>query len=280
MAAAARAAHRTIDRSPVIFSDPLAQALCGAHADALIGYHHAHGAHPVLAGARVCATTRARFTEDRLADAVEHGITQYVVLGAGLDTFAYRSAGSAVRVFEVDLPATQEWKRQTLREAGIAIPDNVVFVPADLAAGSVTERLEAAGFDPSRPAFTAMLGVSMYLTSAALGRILETVGRWAPGSELVMDHLLPEGDRDDAGQAYAAAVQTAAADGGETWRTFLTREEAAGLLERCGLTVLEQAGVRASVDAALWERTDALRPLELPVLTYARLGRERPGPAA
>uniref|UniRef100_UPI000E259CC1 class I SAM-dependent methyltransferase n=1 Tax=Nocardiopsis sp. FIRDI 009 TaxID=714197 RepID=UPI000E259CC1 len=187
--------------------------------------------------------------------------------------FAYRSENSensAVRVFEVDASPTQEWKRRSLRDAGIAVPDTVAFVSADLADGSTPARLVDAGFDPGRPAFVSWLGVSMYLGLDAVDRILAMVGGWASGSELVMDHLLPEGRRDAAGQAYAEAVQAAAARGGEVWRTFLSPEESARLLAAHGFTVLEQAGARGSVDRDLWSRSDHLRPFDLPVLVHAR----------
>lgn len=108
-AAAARAAHLVVDREPLIFRDTVARALLGDRAEELIGYHREHGDHLILSSARTMTVTRSRYTEDRLADAVRRGVAQYVVLGAGLDTFAYRSPhAERLRVFEVDHPATQE----------------------------------------------------------------------------------------------------------------------------------------------------------------------------
>src|SRR4051812_24610261 len=115
-AAAARAAHLIVDGEPVVFADTLAYRLLGEQAEELVAYHRLHGDHLVLAGARAAVTTRSRFTEERLARAAAAGMRQYVVLGAGLDSFAYRS-DLYVRVFEVDHPATQEWKRERLRDA-------------------------------------------------------------------------------------------------------------------------------------------------------------------
>ena len=107
-AAAARAAHLIVDGEPVIFADTVAEAMLGERAEEFIAYHRAYGAHPVLAGARAQVTCRSRYAEDQLARAVRDGIGQYVILGAGLDTFAYRSPlARRVRVFEVDHPATQ-----------------------------------------------------------------------------------------------------------------------------------------------------------------------------
>src|SRR6266487_4000172 len=111
-AAAARAAHLLVDAEPWIFADTLAARLLGGRAEELLAYHHLNGTHPVLAGARTQVACRSRYAEGRLAAAVEAGTDQYVVLGAGLDSFAYRSPLAArVRTFEVDHPATQSWKR-------------------------------------------------------------------------------------------------------------------------------------------------------------------------
>ena len=108
-AAAARAAHLIVDSGPPIFADTLAEAMLGERAGELIGFHRAHGTHPVLACARAQVACRSRYAEDRLADGVRRGIGQYVLLGAGLDSFGYRSPlAGRVRVFEVDHPATQE----------------------------------------------------------------------------------------------------------------------------------------------------------------------------
>ena len=169
-AAAARAAHLVVDGEPVIFADPLAASLLGERAGELLSYHERHGTHPVLAGARTQVTCRSRYTEDAVARAIDRGVTQYVILGAGLDSFAYRSGlARRGRVFEVDHPVTQDWKRQALAGAGISVPDSVAFVPADLAAsGSLPGPLARAGFDNAAPALVSWLGVTMYLTRDAV----------------------------------------------------------------------------------------------------------------
>src|SRR5712691_1421463 len=158
-AAAARAAHLVVDAAPVIFADTLAEAMLGEQADEYIAFHRAHGTHPILADARAQATCRSRYTEDSLADGIRRGIGQYVLLGAGLDYFASRSPLAArVRVFEIDHPATQEWKRSARAAAGSA-----TFVPVDFGRDSLRDRLGQAGFDFARPAFVSWLGVTMYL---------------------------------------------------------------------------------------------------------------------
>ncbi|MFF2814549.1 class I SAM-dependent methyltransferase [Kitasatospora cineracea] len=281
MSAAARAAHLLVDREPVILADTLAEPLLGEHAEELLTYHRSFGAHPVLAGARTTALTRSRFAEDRLAALTARGTDQYVLLGAGLDTFAYRSAPAGrVRVFEVDHPAVQRWKRDLLAAAGIAVPPGTAFVPVDLerdgGAGELVAALVAAGFDPGRPALVAWLGVTMYLGAEAIGAALAAVGGLAPGSELVAEYLLPPGRRDEAGQAYAEQVASAAAEGGEPWRTFLDVEEMDALLTAAGLRPLAHLRQHESVPAELWQRTDALRPFGLSVLAHAEVpARER-----
>lgn len=131
MSAAARAAHLLVDDAPSIFVDTLAQTFLGERAEELLGYHRAYGSYPVLAGARSTAVTRSRYTEDRLSELIGRGLDQYVILGAGLDSFAYRSAlADRIRVFEVDKPATQCWKRAVLSETDTKVPPSAVSSPS------------------------------------------------------------------------------------------------------------------------------------------------------
>ncbi|MEV7964872.1 SAM-dependent methyltransferase [Sphaerisporangium sp. NPDC088356] len=274
MAAAARAAHLIVDDEPKIFADTLAYELLGDRAEELVGYHRAHGTHLVLSGARAAAVTRSRYTEDRLAEAIRGGIDQYVILGAGLDSYAYRAEPAGqVRVFEVDHPATQRWKRRKLEDAGIAAPGAVTFVPLDFETESLLDHLVHHGFDPSRPAFVSWLGVTMYLTREAIGQTLAVIGGLAPGTEVVADSMLPEDLRDEAGQAYVEAVMPVSAGGGEPWLTFLGPDGMASLLKEHGFDVMGHARQRDAVDAALWNRSDTLRPQDLSLLTHARASR-------
>jgi methyltransferase (TIGR00027 family) len=269
--AAARAAHLIVDGPPVIFADTLAGRLLGERADEFIDYHRRHGDHPILAGARAEVTCRSRYTEQRLADRVRAGVRQYVILGAGLDTFAYRSDLAAqLRIFEVDHPATQEWKRDRLAAAGLAVPANVSYVPADFEDGTGGV-LARAGLDPSRPAVCNWLGVTLYLTRDAIEDTLAAIGRLPAGTEVIFDYMLPEELRDPAGQAYVEGVGPVAAQHGEPWLTFLRPDEVAGLLARHGLEVVQQAGQRDMVEAWLWERQDKLRPAALSQIARARV---------
>lgn len=274
-AAAARAAHLLVDAEPAIFSDTLAAPLLGEWAEELLAYHHRHGTHPVLAGARTQAACRSRFTEARLTRP-NSGIDQYVILGAGLDSFAYRTPPGRFRVFEVDRAPTQAVKRELLDRAGIAVPGSVTFVPVDFEADPLRERLVQSGLDPCRPVFVSWLGVTMYLSREAILTTLTDLGGFAPGSEIVTDHLLPAELRDAAGNGYAEAIAPVAAERGEPWRTFLSPAALAELLRETGFDVVEQAGQRESVEPRLWDRTDALRPAALSALAHARIpGRRR-----
>jgi methyltransferase (TIGR00027 family) len=272
MASAARAAHLIVDAPPFIFADVVASALLGDRADELIDYHRHHASHPVLSAARAQAICRSRYTEDRLARAVADGVRQYVILGAGLDSFGYRPGlVDKLQVFEVDHPATQQWKRQALAAARIPVPANVTFVPADLATGSLAGLLPASGFDPAQPALVSWLGVTMYLTRDAISQALTAIGTFAPGTELITDYMLPASLRDAAGNSYTELVAAVTAERGEPWLTFLSPGEASELLAAHGLKPIEHVHQRDAIDAALWRRSDSLRPTELSMLARAQV---------
>ena len=266
-AAAARAAHLLVDREPAIFADTLAEAMLGERADELIGYHREHGAHPVLSGARTQVTCRSRYTEDSLAGGVRRGIGQYVILGAGLDSFAGRSAlAGLVRVFEVDHPATQDYKRRVLPAA-----ENVTFVPVDFSRELLGDELRRARFDFAAPAFVSWLGVTMYLEENAIDATLTVIGGCAPGSEIVVDYMLPAGWRDAAGDTYADLVGQASAEQGEPWRSLFTPDEMTAVLGRHRCRPIRDLGQRDMVPATAWDRPDSLHPVELSRIAHATI---------
>ncbi|HEX6932272.1 MAG TPA: class I SAM-dependent methyltransferase [Streptosporangiaceae bacterium] len=272
-AAAARAAHLIVDQPPVIFADALAARLLGAEADELLAYHHAHGSHVVLAGARGQVTCRSRYAEDALAVAVQAGTTQYVILGAGLDSFAYRPGLSArVRIFEVDQRDTQDDKRARLAAAAIPEPGNVTFVPVDFETASLAAELARAGLDLTVPAFVSWLGVTVYLTAEAIGRTLAELGTLARGSQVVADYMLPAGLRDDAGATYVELVAPSSAERGEPWLTFLSPRQMSDLMVLHGFSPVRHAGQRDVGGPQTWNRTDALRPMGLSLIGHAVVG--------
>jgi methyltransferase (TIGR00027 family) len=235
---------------------------------AMIPYHRASGSHPVLAGTRAVVATRSRFAEDRLALAVEKGIDQYVILGAGLDSFAYRSPlASRVRVFEIDAPATQLWKRE--KAAGLEPIGELTFVSLDLRGAPVVDRLIAAGLAGSRPAFVSWLGASFYLDAESVASALASLGSLAPGSEVVLDYVLPPELRDEGGKTYAGFAMPVAESSGEPWRSTFTPEAIERTMSETGFEVLENVGQRACVEPALWQRSDALEPIGLWMAAHA-----------
>src|SRR5215831_1256196 len=163
-AAFLRAAHLTEDGNPKIFQDTLARALVGRELTTLLENAVQSWPPEILPVARVAMVTRAHYTEDRLLQRYHAGVEQYVILGAGLDTFGYRRPDvlGALRVFEVDHPMAQAWKRERLREAGIQEPVGVRFVPVDFERESLQEELARMGFRLDAPAFVSWLGVTQY----------------------------------------------------------------------------------------------------------------------
>ena len=218
-AAAARAAHLIVDDDPPIFADTLAEAMLGERAGELIGFHRAHGTHPILSCARAQVTCRSRYTEDSLADGIRHGIGQYVMLGAGLDSFASRSRlASQVRVFEIDHPATQEWKRRIA-----PVPENVRFVPVDFTRTRCASGCARPRSTSPRRLFVSWLGTTMYLEESAIEQTLAVTSGFGPGSEIIVDYMLPAGLRDAAGDSYAEQVGQASAEWGEPWLSLFAR---------------------------------------------------------
>jgi methyltransferase (TIGR00027 family) len=268
-AAAARAAHLVVDKPPYLFDDSAAVHLLGQRAAELMAYHQEHGRHPILRGARSQAVTRARYTEDAVAAAAVRGTSQYVILGAGLDSFAHRVVIPGLRVFEVDHPASQDSKQDRAR--GLPIRTPLTYVPADLEQDDLASRLTAAGFDPDRPAIVAWLGVTMYLTGAAVASALAGLGGLAPGTEVIADYMLPAALRDTEGQLYAEQVGAMSAERGEPWLTCLSPSACTALFHDAGFRVARQLTAAEALGPELWRRDDPLTPSGLAMLAHARL---------
>src|SRR5271156_5499991 len=177
-----RAAHQLFD-SPKVLDDPIAVRIIGPRALEKLEAGRFREATGLARGLRAFMAVRSRYAEDALARSVGRGAKQYVVLGAGLDTFAYRNpyGESTLRVFEVDFPATQEWKRQCLAAAGISIPSSVTYAPVDFERQTLPEGLQQAGFDPQKAAFFSWLGVVMYLTEQTVMSTLGFIASLPPG---------------------------------------------------------------------------------------------------
>ena len=250
-----RAAHQLHD-SPVVFADPLAVAVLGAAYAEELRRTPLRPDRPFSIALRAFLVARSRFAEDNLRRAVASGVDQYVLLGAGLDTFAYRNPYARLRVFEVDHPATQQWKRELLQRNGIAIPDSLTYAPVDFERQSLPAQLREAGFHHRAPAFFAWLGVVPYLTLEAFRATLSFVSAQAAGSGLTLDYgqprdVLPPLER-LAHDSLAARVEKA----GEPFQLFFTPAEIAA--EFAQFHSLEDLGA-AEINARYFSgRTDQL----------------------
>jgi len=218
-AALHRAAHQLVDRPPV-FADPLALLIVGEDAATELRAGRDTHAMTESMGLRAFIATRSRFTEDCLREAMARGVHQYVLLGAGLDTFAYRAPHDGLHVFEVDHPATQAWKRQRLSEVAIAAPDWVTYAPVDFERETLRDGLARAHFDFRAPAVFAWLGVTPYLTRDAVMATLDFVASLAKGSEIVFDYAEPLHRYDGAQREHFEAMAARVAASGEPFRSF------------------------------------------------------------
>ncbi|MDT7616600.1 MAG: hypothetical protein QOF00_4047 [Pseudonocardiales bacterium] len=214
-------------------------------------------------GYRAAIVSRARFIEDLVAEQAGQGVAQYVILGAGLDTFAQRrpEIASRLKVFEVDQPGPQSWKRQRLAELGFGIPDWLRLVPVDFeAGGSWWERLAAAGFDPGRPAVVVSTGVTMYLTKDATSATLRQIAGLAPGSTLAMTFLLPTDLLDDADRPGLHAVERGARAAATPFISFYTPPEMLALALEVGFKDARHVSGTVLAQRYFADRTDGLRP--------------------
>jgi methyltransferase (TIGR00027 family) len=212
---------------------------------------------------RASIVARARFIEDLVTEQANRGISQYVILGAGLDTFAQRRPEIAfrLRIFEVDQLVPQAWKRQRLIELGYGIPDWLRLVPVDFEADeSWWERLKAAGFNPSRPAVVASTGVSMYLTKDAITATLRQVAALAPGSTFAMTFLLPLELADSEVRPGLQMAEKGARASGTPFLSFFTPAEMLALAREAGFRDAQHISAATLAQRYFADRTDGLRP--------------------
>ena len=244
-AAAYRAIHQTLDGG-VIFSDPFASRILDDETRARLDQT---AADPSLQPMRLFIAARSRFSEDTLAAGVARGMRQVVVLGAGLDTFSLRNpyAGLGVRVFEVDYPATQQWKRERLNEAGLVIPGSLTFAPVDFERQSLADGLKAAGFDADRPTFFQWLGVVPYLTREAVSATLHFIVG-VPDAEVVFDYAEPFENHPADRRANVMAIAARAASLGEPWLSLFDPAELSEMLYNKGFGVIEDLGLAEIAD--------------------------------
>jgi methyltransferase (TIGR00027 family) len=210
---------------------------------------------------RASIVARARFVEDVVAEQAGRGVDQYVVLGAGLDTFAQRrpELGARLTVFEVEQPGTQAWKRRRLTELGYDLPDWLRFVPVDFE-GDWWGRLAAAGLDTGRPAVVAATGVTMYLTRDAITTMFRLVAGLAPGSTLVTTFLRPPDDVEPEQRAQLQVAQRGARASGTPFLSFFTPEQLLALGRECGFREVRHVSAAELAERYFADRGDGVEP--------------------
>jgi methyltransferase (TIGR00027 family) len=230
-----RAAHKVLDCPPVL-DDPIAVPLLGAD----FAVDHEREAHAFARALRAFMAARSRYVEDRLADAVTQGTRQYVVLGAGLDTFAWRNPFAQLHVFEVDFPATQEWKRGLVARAGLAVPGGLTFAPVDFEQQALKEGLAEAGLDGKATAFFGWLGVVPYLTLDAFRATLAAIAQMPAGSAVAFDYALSPETLIPMRRKFFDALAARVAAAGEPFKLFFTPETLETELREAGFKRVEQ----------------------------------------
>jgi methyltransferase (TIGR00027 family) len=262
-----RAAHQLFD-NPKVLDDPIALRIVGTMAAAKLRTENGTEFGRFGLGIRAFMAARSRFAEDALARSIKRGVAQYVVLGAGLDTFAYRNPHdeSTLRVFEVDFPATQEWKRHQLKEAGIAIPASVTYAPVDFEHQTLAEGLRFVGFDSAKPAFFSWLGVTMYLTEDAAMSTFGFIASTAPSGGVAFDYTVPRESLSWLGRLALDAMSRRVAAAGEPFRTYFDPTTLAERLRGMGFHSIEDLGADEINSRYFKDRTDKLR-------VVGRLGR-------
>ncbi len=213
-------------------------------------------------GFRASIVARARYIEDLVAEQADRGVGQYVLLGAGLDTFAQRrpEIGSRMRIFEVDRPGPQAWKRQRLIELGFDIPKWLRLVPVDFEGGSWWDELIAAGFDVGQPAVVASTGVSMYLTTEANAATLRQIALLAPESTLAMTFLLPLDLLDEADRPGLQMAEKGAKASGTPFLSFFAPQDLLALARAVGFREVRHVPLSDLAERYFAGRTDGFRP--------------------
>jgi methyltransferase (TIGR00027 family) len=253
-----RAAHQLYDARPLVLDDPIAVPILGSEYLSEVHRTATKLHKPFSVALRAFLVARSRYAEDSLASAVANGVTQYVLLGAGLDTFAHRNPYPHLRVFEVDHPATQQWKRELLETSTLPAP-NLTYVPVDFERESIPEQLCSVGFNSQIPTFFAWLGVVPYLTLEAFRSTIRFIAAQPSGSGVVLDYSQPRSAlpflEKLAHDSLAARVQLA----GEPFQLFFTPQEIAA--ELTSFQNLEDLG-SSEINACYFSnRTDNLKAM-------------------
>jgi methyltransferase (TIGR00027 family) len=251
--ASRRAAHQILD-SPIVLEDPIAVPILGPEFFADPVRH----ADPRARAFRAFMVARSRYTEDNLAAAVAAGVTQYVILGAGLDTFAYRNPFPNLRVFEVDFPATQEFKRTMLRDAAIHEPASLTYVPLDFEHQTLASGLAEVGLDTGCAAYFSWLGVVPYLTLPAFRSTIDLIAAMPAGSGVTFDYALAPEELSPKMRAAGKSLAARVAAAGEPFQLFFRTEQLENELMSAGFQRIQQLDHLDLNDRYFTGRTDGL----------------------
>jgi methyltransferase (TIGR00027 family) len=275
-AALQRGAHQHLDDPPYVLEDDVGRQLV-APAAGWLDRFRPEGVRRV----RASQIGRARFVEDFVVKRLTAGVQQYVLLGAGLDSFALRhpSLSARLHVFEVDVATTQSWKQQRLNDLGLAVPPNVRFVPFDFQSdGSWVQALVARGFDSDRPAVVSMLGVSQYISSEATSATMHEVAQLGAGTAFACTFLVPVDFVPDAAERATRTVAAQnLAEAGHPWVSLFTPEEFIALAHTAGFAEVRHVSPVELTARYFTDRSDGLRPVFSEHLVVASL---RPRDAA
>jgi len=261
-----RAAHQLADPPPVL-EDPIALRLIGP------GYPRDldRAMEKVARDFRAFMAARSRFVEDTLAGAVAQGVDQFIVLGAGLDTFAYRNPFPSLRVFEVDFPATQQWKRDLLARAEIPVPESLTFVPLNFEHKGLADALTEAGFKDDKPAYFGWLGVVPYLSLAAFRATLRDVARLPQGTAITFDFAFPPDTLTPARRAIFDRLAARVSAAGEPFQLYFTDSQLGEELAEIGFSRMELVDTDRLNQLYFRNRADGLKlsPVRVGMLATA-----------
>jgi methyltransferase (TIGR00027 family) len=253
-----RAAHQLFD-DPKVFEDPLATRIIGEAALSRLKGDLERHLHPFSRALTAHVIARSRYAEDQLEQAYGRGVRQYLVLGAGLDTFAWRNPHPDLRVFEVDHPSTQAWKLAQLEAAGVEAPETLAFAPVDFQTGTLADGLDAAGFDASRPTFVSWLGVTMYLEESAALRTLADLAALPAWSEVVFDFSVSPERLDPLARKAREFLVARVAAAGEPFRSSFDPAALPGQLAALGFSEVELLEAETLNRLYFEGRSDGLR---------------------
>ncbi len=268
-----RAAHQLLD-DPKVFDDPVALRMIGEEsASALRADPGRYEGTPLSPYLRAFVAARSRYAEDELALGVRRGVRQYVILGAGLDTFAYRNPypEGVLHVFEVDHPTTQIWKQARLEEIGIRLPGDLTFAPVDFETQTLAEGLRGAGYDPSKCTFFSWLGVTEYLTNEAVMATLRFIASAPAGSGVVFDYIISPSLLTPSQRSNFDALERRVASAGEPWRAFFDPAVLTKDLRAMGFGYVEDQGPEEINARYFKNREDGLRVGSLSHVMNARV---------